>query len=103
MLYRDNAFSFPDPASMIFFSQTVLPQRLELLRSIHLLWSYDPHGPITESDEKDLRKLNKILKNMKHLKTVYFSSLFIWPMELVAIFINCYVLVNKDTKWTLLV
>ena len=88
MLYRDNTFSFPDPASMMFFSQTVLPQRLELLRSIHILWSYDPYKFYTKSDKKEMCKLHEVLKKMKQLETVEWHTLFIWPMDLLRIFNN---------------
>ena len=88
MLYRDNTFSFPDPTSMIFFSQTVLPQRLKLVRLVHLLWNYDPSGSIKKSEQKDLLKVHKVLKKMKGLKIISFISLFVWPFELLDLIVH---------------
>ena len=98
MLYSGNTFSFPDPASMLFFSQTVLPQRLQLIRSIHILWSYDPRKSINDADKKDVLKLNGVLRKMKKLRIICFTTLCPWPVNLVESLIQGFI--SDDTEWS---
>ena len=85
MLYRGNTFSFLDAASLIYFSQRILPQRLELIKRIHILWSYDPRYHVKDADKKDLVKMNGVLKKMHGLRHLDFITFFKWPQEAVDI------------------
>lgn len=44
MLYRENTFLFNHTTTIVHLSHTLLPQRLNLIRNVHLSFS-DPGGP----------------------------------------------------------
>lgn len=63
MIYRENIFLFNHTTTIVDLPRTLLPQRLNLIQTVHLSFS-DPGGPTWE---KSCQTLATKMPNLRHL------------------------------------
>ena len=77
LLYSGNIFSFEDEESMAYFSRTVLPQRLDAIRRVQLLWS-----EYNWKKKEPCKALLKVMEKMGGLREVDLVTLDPWPADM---------------------
>ena len=67
-LYHQPVFEFKDPATLLAFRATILPQRLNAIKAVNLTWALKADTFLSESGMKPWWQCCEVLSNMRGLR-----------------------------------